>query len=283
MGFVEAGGDVRLYYEETGEGPCVLFLHEFAGDVRSWRPQVRRLARQYRCVAFNARGFPPSTVPDAAGDYSQDIAVRDALAVMDALDIDSAHVVGHSMGAYTALHLGLRVPGRVRSVVAAGCGWGSDPAERERNAALAREIAEMFETEGIEEAARRYAAFPMRHRFRDKDPDGWREFAGWLSEHSARGSALTMLNVQLLRPTLFDLRDALGSFAPPLLVIVGDEDEACLAGSLMLKRTVPRCGLHVIPWASHTINSEEPAAFNQALLAFLSAADADAAWLGPAR
>lgn len=274
MSFIDAGRGVRLYCEESGDGPAVLFLHEFAGDVRSWEPQIRRLSRHFRCIAFNARGYPPSDVPDAPDAYSQDIAVADGFAVLDALGIDRAHLVSHSMGSYTALHMGLRGPERIRSVVVSGCGWGSDPAHTEENVALAREIAEMFANEGIEEAARRYADFPMRHRFRAKDPRGWAEFARWLGEHSATGSALTMANVQAVRPTLFDMRSDLESFRPPLLVIVGDEDTACLKGSLMLKQSVPDCGLCVLPWTSHTTNSEEPDAFNRAVLDFLAAVEA---------
>lgn len=224
MGSVAAGDGVRIHFEVTGDGPPVLLVHEFAGDVRSWDPQVSRLSRHYRCIAFNARGYPPSDVPEDPARYSQDIAVEDAFAVLDEVGADEAHIVGHSMGAYTALHMGIRQPDRVRSVVAAGCGWGSGPAARDENIAQAAEIAQMFETEGIEAAARRYADFPMRHRFRDKDPRGWAAFAERLSRHSAAGSALTMANVQAKRPTLLDMKPGLETMAAPLLVIVGDED-----------------------------------------------------------
>lgn len=173
MDFIDGGDGVRLYHEVTSDGPAVLFLHEFAGDTRSWAPQIRHLSRRYRCIAFNARGFPPSSVPDHADAYSQDIAVADAFAVLDALDIERAHLISHSMGSYTALHMGLRQPDRIRSVLVSGCGWGSGPADKEANVKIARDISDMFETEGIGEAARRYADFPMRHRFRDKDPRGW--------------------------------------------------------------------------------------------------------------
>ncbi len=270
MSSVTAGDGVELHFEVTGEGPSLLFLHEFAGDLASWESQVSFFSARYRCVTFNARGYPPSDVPDNPDLYSQDIAIGDAFAVMDAAGCDNAHVVGHSMGAYTALHMGIRQPGRVRSVVAASCGWGSDPATRDENTVLALEIADMFETEGIGEAARRYADFPMRHRFRDKDPEGWAQFAKRLSRHSAKGSALTMANVQARRPTLFDMKPELETLAPPLLVIVGDEDEACLAGSLMLKKCVPNAGLLIVPRASHTINSEEPDLFNRAIGDFLA-------------
>ena len=273
-GFVKTDDNVELYVEEAGEGPAVLFLHEFAGDIRSWEPQVRFLSRQYRCVAFNARGYPPSDVPAEDASYSQDRARRDAIAVMDARGIKRAHLVGHSMGAYTALHMAIRNRDRIASVTVAGCGWGSDPAKREESAQLCRDIARMFREDGIEAAARAYADFPMRWTHRAKDPRGWAEFARWLAEHSAEGSALTMLNVQMKRPTLADMEPELKRLDVPVLIVLGDEDEPCLAGSLIMKRTIPTAALYVVPRAGHTINSEEPAAFNAALMDLFAAVEA---------
>jgi pimeloyl-ACP methyl ester carboxylesterase len=264
---------VKLYYEQCGAGTPVVFVHEYAGDYRSWEPQVRSLSRRYRCVTFSARGYPPSDVPLEGARYSQDIARDDVKAVMDHLGIERAHIVGHSMGAYTTLHMGLHHPRRCVSLTAAGCGWGSNPAEREQSARLARDIARMFKEEGIAAASAKYADFAMRQQYKAKDPRGWEEFRRWMSEHSAEGHALTMLHVQLERPTLWDLEPQLRKLNLPLLVIVGDEDAACLDGSMMLKRTVPQAALLVLPRAGHTINSEEPAAFNQALLELFSAVE----------
>src|SRR5215211_3338635 len=105
MPFATTNDGVRLHYEETGSGTAIVFVHEFAGDHRTWEPQVRRFSRSHRCVTFGARGYPPSDVPSDASRYSQDISRDDVIAVMDALGIDNAHLVGHSMGAYTALHV----------------------------------------------------------------------------------------------------------------------------------------------------------------------------------
>ena len=66
MPHVETDDAVKLYSEDTGAGFPVIFVHEFAGDCRSWEPQVRNFSRRYRCIAFNARGFPPSDVPSDA-------------------------------------------------------------------------------------------------------------------------------------------------------------------------------------------------------------------------
>ena len=62
MSYADAEG-VKLYVEETGTGYPIIFVHEFAGDYRSWRPQVQFFSRRYRTIAYNARGYPPSDVP----------------------------------------------------------------------------------------------------------------------------------------------------------------------------------------------------------------------------
>ena len=75
----------KLYYEEAGIGTPVIFVHEFAGDYRTWEPQMRAFSRSHRCVTFSARGYPPSEVPSDPARYGQDIARADVVAIMDAL------------------------------------------------------------------------------------------------------------------------------------------------------------------------------------------------------
>lgn len=279
---VRTSDGIALHVEVAGAGTPIVFVHEFAGDHRSWEPQMRFFSRSHRCVSFAARGYLPSDVPTNPDAYGQDIARRDILAVMDGLGIEKAHVVGHSMGAYSALHVGLHHPDRCLSVAALGCGWGSSPAERDASVKACEDIAAMFENEPIAVAAAKYARAPMRLTFEAKDPRGFAEFEAMLAEHSGVGSALTMLNLQLKRPTLWDLKAELEAFQPPLLVVVGDEDFPCLDGSLFLKRTVPTAGLLVVPRAGHTITSEEPAAVNAAL-AELFAASEGGTWMSHRR
>jgi len=276
MPHITARDGTRLYYEEAGSGSPVIFVHEYAGDYRTWEMQMRYFSRAHRCITYSQRGYPPSDVPSDGAKYSQDIARDDVLAVMDALKVETAHVVGHSMGGYTALHVGIHAPARCISVVAAGCGWGSTPDARKREEmkALAAETGKMFAEEGIASAAAKYADAPMRQAQKNKDPRGYAEFARMLSEHSAEGHAQTMFNLQLKRPTLWEMEAALKKFSVPLLIIVGDEDEPCIDGSVFLKRTAPTAGLLVIPRTGHNVPTEEPAAFNVALADLFAAAEA---------
>jgi pimeloyl-ACP methyl ester carboxylesterase len=274
MGFATAEDGVELYYEESGSGPPILFIHEFAGDHRSWEPQVRFFAGQYRCIVYDARGYPPSGVPTELASYSQDLAVSDALAVLDHLEVERAHVVGLSMGAFAALHLGLRHPSRSASLVVAGCGYGAHPDARDAFRAESEAIARAFEEEGASGIAERYASGPARVQFMNKDRAGWERFTRMLAEHSTTGSTLTMLGVQRERPSLYDLVDDMRALTVPTLLIAGDEDTGCLASNLMLKETIPSAGLWVLPRTGHTTNLEEPYLFNRLLADFLSAADA---------
>lgn len=273
MPMIECADGVRLYYEESGAGTPVVFVHEFAGDYRTWEPQMRFFSRSHRCVTFSARGYPPSDIPEDVAAYSQDIARADVIAVLDHLGIAKAHIVGHSMGAYTALHLGIHHPERCISVTAAGCGWGSNAGDRENAKRICEDTARLFREKPIAEAAAEYANAPMRQTFKVKDPRGYAEFARMLAEHSGIGSALTMLGVQKNRPTLFDLEAELKAFRPPLLVIVGDEDFPCLEGSFHIKQVAPSAALLVVPRAGHTITSEEPALFNDAIATLFAAAE----------
>jgi pimeloyl-ACP methyl ester carboxylesterase len=267
MPHITSHDGTRLYYEEAGTGTPVVFVHEFAADYRTWEPQMQRFSRSHRCVTYSQRGYPPSDIPNDPDKYDQMKFRDDVIAVMDALKIDKAHVVGHSMGASTALHVGIAYPDRCISVVAAGCGYGSsaDPKTVEASRAASRDNARMFSAHTMEEGARIYGDGPTRQSQKYKDPRGYAHFITMLGEHSNVGHAMTMANLQAKRPTLYDMEADLKKFKPPLLVIVGDEDEWCVDASVYLRRTAPTAGLLVVPRTGHTITSEEPDKFNAAL------------------
>ena len=276
MPHVTARDGTRLYYEEAGQGTPIVFVHEYAGDFRTWEPQMRFFSRAHRCVTYSQRGYPPSDVPADGAKYGQDIARDDVIDLMEALKIDKAHIVGHSMGASTALHVGIHYTERCLSVTAASCGYGSspDPQFVEQGRAASRETAKMFETVDFPTAAARYADGATRQTHKNKDPRGFAEFAKMLAEHMPLGHELTMRELQAKRPSLWEMEAQLKTFSLPLLIIVGDEDDWCLDPSVFLKRTVPTAGLLVIPRSGHTITSEEPAAFNAALADLFAASEA---------
>jgi pimeloyl-ACP methyl ester carboxylesterase len=272
MPYAKAKDGTRLFYEEAGSGNPLIFIHEFAGDHRSWEPQMRFFARYFRCIAYAARGFPPSDIPEDPERYSQNHARDDVVAVLDHLKIERAHVVGLSMGGFAALHVGIAYPQRTRSLVIAGCGYGAEPDKMEKFRAECEAAAASFEANWTE-AAKKYALGPTRVQFQNKDPRGWAEFAQQLGEHSAKGQALTMRGVQMRRPSLYELVDAMKKINVPTLIVTGDEDDPCLEPALLMKRNIATSGLVVLPRAGHTINIEDPEAFNRALFEFFMLAD----------
>ena len=260
----------KLYFEEAGSGYPLLFVHEFAGDYRSWEAQLRFFARRYRCIAYNARGYPPSDVPEDVNSYRQEQQADDAAAVLDHLKIERAHVVGLSMGAFATLHFGLRHPKRASALVTAGIGSGAPKELRPRFQADSIAGADRFEREGSDAVAEAMAVGPARVQLLNKDPRGWDEEKRYLAEHSPKGAALTLRGYQATRPSLYDLAAPIAAMTIPTLIIAGDEDEPCLDASLWLKRQMPYSGLAMLPKTGHCVNLEEPDVFNRLVLDFLT-------------
>jgi len=269
MPYVEAEG-ARLYFEETGTGYPIVFVHEFGADHREWEQQVRFFSREYRCVTFAARGYPPSDVPADGALYGQDFAVADILAVMDHLALARAHVVGLSMGAFATLLFGLRHPARASALVVAGVGSGSDPAALDSFRAQQQERAAALRSQGWPALAEEAAHSPTRIQLKHKDPRGWAEYVEHLRGHSSEGSAMTQAHYQGARDPVQAWEAGLRDMAVPTLLAVGDEDAPCIEPNLFLKRTLPNAGLWMAPRTGHAINLEEPAAFNHAVREFFA-------------
>jgi pimeloyl-ACP methyl ester carboxylesterase len=281
MPTLQADDGVALYYEETGAGIPVVFVHEFAGDCLSWEPQVRHFCRRYRCITYNARGYPPSDVPAEVGRYSQQRARDDILSVLDGLSIDRAHIVGLSMGAFATLHFGIAYSPRAHSLTVAGCGYGAHPDQYAQFQQDARALAATMREKGMPHAAATYGHGPARLQLRGKDPRAFAEFVQRFGSHSAAGSANTMEGYQARRPSLYSLTAEMARIAAPTLVIAGDEDDATLEPGLLMKRTIPGCGLAVLPRTGHAINLEEPELFNRLLEVFFGQVEAGR-WPQPA-
>lgn len=261
---------VELYYEVHGTGTPILFVHEFAGDHRSWEQQLRYFARRFQCITYGARGYRPSAVPSDPQMYSQARAAADAVAILDAVHAEKAFVVGNSMGGFCSLHVGLSYPERVLGIVSSGCGYGAHPDKQASFRTESETIAQAFENEGAQSMSSWYGFGPARVQYEAKDPVGHAEHVQVLAEHDNLGAALTMRGVQKSRPSLYALREELASMELPLLVIAGDEDDGVLETDLMLKRTVPRAGLAVLPRSGHVTNLEEPEMYNALVDSFIS-------------
>jgi pimeloyl-ACP methyl ester carboxylesterase len=274
MAMITTDDGVKLHYEEAGSGTPVVLVHEFAGDHRSWEPQLRHFSRRYRCITYAARGYPPSDVPADPERYSQARATDDIRSVLDGLGIPRAHVVGLSMGAFASLHFGMRYAERALSITVAGGGYGAHPAQYAKFQADARENAKLIREKGMAHFAATYGHGPTRVQLQAKDARGFEEYLRQLAEHSALGSSNTMLGYQGRRPSLYALTEEMAKIRVPTLIVAGDEEEPCLEACLLMKRCIPTAGLAIMPKSGHAINLEEPAAFNALLESFFHQVEA---------
>ena len=264
---------VQLYFEEAGKGTPVVFVHEFAGDIRSWEPQLRYFSRRYRCIAFNARGYLPSDIPEAVSQYSQAIATDDIANVMNDIGVRKAHIVGCSMGGYATLHFGLRYARMARSLTVIGAGYGSDPDKRAQFLTDTEVMARRFDELGTAEAITTYQIGPARVQYQNKDPRGFHEFCEEFAEHSALGSANTLRGVQARRPTIYNLERGLARMKVPTHIVSGDEDNQCLEPGIFIKRVCPAARLTIVAATGHAVNVEEPDLFNRLTDDFLALVD----------
>ena len=268
--------DVELYYEVTGEGYPLVWCHEFGGSYESWNAQVKFFSRYYRVITYNARGFPPSEVPEDPNTYSQEQAVEDLLGLLEYLEIQHAYIGGLSMGGGLALSFGIAHPEMAKALVVAGAGTGTTNTEMFRR--QTDEFSQKLEAEGMDGLGE-YVMGPTRVQLLRKNPKGWEEFARLFAAHSPKGSALTLRGVQGKRRSIYELESSLNSLQVPTLIMVGDEDDPCLEPSVFMKKHIPNSGLVVFPRTGHAANLEEPELFNRVTFDFFLAVEGDR-WKG---
>ena len=273
MPHVTASDGLKLYYEETGQGIPVVFCHEYGNDFHAWEPQLRYFGKRYRCIAYNARGFPPSDAPDTPAAYTQAQAVNDLAAVIQRLQLGPAHVVGLAMGSFTTLFHSLSNPENCRSQVVAGCGYGAPVDRKHEHEAACERVAQMFEQKGSVAAADVLANGTARRQLKNKDPRGWQDFYVNMSRYSNIGAARCQRGILMKRPSVYELEAELKALRIPTLLMVGDEDEPALLPNLFLKRSIETAGLSVLPNSGHTLNLEDPELFNSIVGDFLWSVD----------
>ncbi len=257
MPYIQSDG-ARLYYEQAGTGTPIVFVHEFSGDLWSWEKQIQHFSRRYRCIAFNARGYPPSDVPEKPSGYSHKKAVDDVAAVMNHLKLGKAHIVGCSMGSRTTLDFGLRYPRMATTLTMIGIGSGGDPRDAAAFKRDAEARARLYEEGGLAEVLKGLRKAENRVQLKRKNPRAFDDFCRRFMQHSAQGSAHISRQVMARRASLFNMEKPLRAMKVPSLVIVGDEDPRAVDAGLFMKQVSPAVRLSVVPATGHLVNLEEP-------------------------
>lgn len=258
---------VELYYEVHGEGEWLVLAHEFSGGYKSWQPQVDAFRKHRRVLVYNNRGYPPSSVPGDPVAYSQEHSIADLRQLLAHLGVERPVLVGFSMGGSIVLNYVLAYPDGIRGLVLAGTGTGS--IDKAQNARDFGPLADRFLTDGPAKVGEDYLRGPTRVQLLRKNPAAWQKLYAEFSELSPIGMAYTLRGVQLKRPTMYELEARLRTLRVPTLVLVGEEDAPALEPSRFLARTIANATLKVLPRTGHTLQLEEPEAFNAAVLEFI--------------
>ena len=272
---ITARDGIKLYAESAGPngGVPIVFVHELAGSCRSFDLQVKDWRSGWRCITYNARGYPPSAIPSPVDSYSQGHAAADIGAIMDGFGLRDAHIVGVSMGSASTLQYAIRHPNRVRSITLTSIGSGSDLKPGEFAASM-EVLAELALTKGMRTLAEHYSAIPTRYRLKEKNPPEYKNFIDQLAAGSALGITNTMRGVQSKRAPLYAHKERIAALNIPALVVLGDEDEPCVKPSHFLKETLPGARLEIVSKTGHCVNLEEPALYNRLVMGFIEGVEA---------
>jgi pimeloyl-ACP methyl ester carboxylesterase len=254
----------RLHVEIHGEGPAVVLGHGFGGSARNFRLQVRTLRERLRLVLFDARGHARSEAPREAAAYRPEAFVADLGRVLDQAGEARAVVGGLSMGAALALRFARAHPERVRGLVLAAPPPGAGASPRGREWALA--FADAIERDGLEAAGACFVWGPESRL----DPDAARLVRLGFLEHPPHALAHTLRELLAVQPAPEAAAEGLAALGPRVLVIVGAEDPLSGGAAEALHRVLPGSQLVRIEGAGHVVNLAAPAAFDAALLEWVS-------------
>ena len=247
----------------------------------AWEPQVRYFSRRYRVMAYNHRGYPPSTVPRAARDYSQDLLVEDLRQLLRHLGLGPVPLGGCSMGANVARDFAIAHGEMTRSLILVGAGAGS--VNREQVLKAQEASAAALEREGIATLVGNFENLPTRASFKEKDSRGFAEFLRQASERDRTGVRSSRTSRSSGgAATVWILETELKALRVPGRHRVGDRDAPCVEPSLLMRSWIPHAGLVVSPACGHTPNLEEPGLFNLLVSEFLAAVEGGR-WAGLSR
>jgi naphthoate synthase len=268
-----ACGDVSLHVVDEGRGSPVLVLHGFTGTHASMQGVAEALRDGHRVVRVDLLGHGASDAPADPALYAIERCAEQLVAVLDALAIPRAHVVGYSMGGRVALALAALHPARVASLIAIGARAGfADPVVRAARVRDDEVWASLLERDGIEAFAERWMAQPI---FASQARLGADALAAARRERIAQrpaglAASLRGMGAGAQSPMHERLRDA----KMPALLVVGAEDARFGAVARELAALLPDARIAVIPAAGHAAHLEEPRAFAARAKSLLAAVDA---------
>jgi pimeloyl-ACP methyl ester carboxylesterase len=243
-------GGVRLYYEVHGNGPAILLTHGFSATSQMWSGQIDTLSRNHQLILWDMRGHGNSASPPDQALYTEAATAADMAAILDAAGAVDAVIGGLSLGGYMSLAFHLAHPARTRALMIfdSGPGYKSADARRQWNENV-EATARDFEIRGLDRLKSRSPEMSGSHH---RTAEGLiRAARGMMAQRDAR------------------IIESLPGIAVPTLVLVGERDTPFLAAAEYMAGKIPNASKVVIPGAGHAANIDQPAAFNDAVEAFL--------------
>lgn len=257
MPYIEANA-ARLYYEQYGDGPDLLFLHGAGGNHLSWWQQIPVFAKNYRCTVFDARGWGLSRGSHAVGRY---VLGADAVALLERLGIERAHIVAQSMGGRAVAGIARLAPARVKSLVLCGTTAG---ATNDR----IRELQDQLRDERGDGGLRGHALAPA---FEQENPALALLYRQVNALNPRRPKGFLGRPPATYRGSMHELLSALGV---PTLYLVGEHD--MITSPEMVReaaRLVAGAEHHELPGAGHSAYFEQADVWNGVVQAFLQQAE----------
>jgi 3-oxoadipate enol-lactonase len=257
-GYAKVDGG-SLYYELSGEGPVLVFLHGFSFDLTMWDDEFESFSKQYQVLRYDLRGFGRSPVAEVPYSHADDLK-----SLLDHLGITRASLVGLSLGGGAVINFALAYPGIARSLVLvapslAGFRWSSD------FSAAQSKLRTVVQERGIDTAREFWLRLPLfRESMRNEHAAAKLKsivsnYSGWHWTHADLGRAY--------RPPAIE---RLHEITVPSLVVIGDrdaEDQKQIAS--VLSRTIPDASELVLAGVGHVVNLESPKIFSEAVVKFL--------------
>ena len=250
-------GNVKLFYQDEGQGAPLLFLHGFTFDHRMWQPQLEFFSSNYRVLILDSRGHGKSDAPETG--YSRDHRAVDTKLLLDELKIDKVHLVGLSMGGTTAIGFAFKYPERLKSLVLVSTGAaGHSPGKK---IGILDGIAL---TKGINAAKEKWLEWILVW-FNKRDPEIGRLIRKMVNDHSG---AIWIDPMRGKYPRTLDLENV-HRIQTPTLIIAGRHDKTFLELSVELNQKIENSQFIVLEEAGHMLNLEYPDKFNADLLNFI--------------
>jgi len=251
-------GGARIDYSIAGAAtaPTLLFINSIATTRELWARQVPRLSKSFRVITYDARGHGFSQV--TAGDYTIEQLGRDALAILDAAGVESAHVCGISLGGITAMWLGVHAPRRIKSLVLA------NTAARIGSLEMWTERIAFVKQQGMATLADLTMPRWFTDGFRAREPHTIEQFRTMVAACPKEGylSCSAALRDE-------DLREAIAGIRCPVLCIAGNADPATPPEALQFIHEQIAGSKMLLLDAAHLTNVEQHEAFTNAVMEFI--------------